>query len=259
MNCKKVIEEYAKRGEQCDVMKALTLLTQAYVCMCGISLGNRTVIYCAAEPWQEKLAWMDLPLSEKARKDPFVHLMPHISKEYVPEEYDDYDITAMNEEELLSVCNQMIRYKEFDETTMEVISYGILKAIEEEQEFTKEIETTAPDGTLLKGILKEQKCSGTWLIMTEPYVDLSALRCELVRDARELLLSAYSDYQRLHQLENEIRALYPVYLERISKLEKDSPWAKHCIYEETYGKLLGDMVLVQTNKLIEEWFGLRIY
>ena len=256
---KKLIEKYAVRGEQCDVMKALTLLTQAYISQCGISLGCRTVVYCAADPWQERLAWMDLPLSEKARKDPFVHLMPHISKEYVPEEYDDYDITAMNEEELLSVCNQMIRYKEFDETTMEVISYGILKAIEEEQESTKEIETTAPDGTLLKGILKEQKCSGTWLIMTEPYVDLSALRCELVRDARELLLSAYSDYQRLHQLENEIRALYPVYLERISKLEKDSPWAKHCIYEETYGKLLGDMVLVQTSKLIEEWFGLRIY
>lgn len=256
---KKLIEKYAVRGELCDVMKALTLLTQAYINMCGISLGNRTVVYCAAEPWQERLAWMDLPLSEMARKEPFVHLMPHISKEYVPEEFDDYDITAMENEDLLRVCNQMIHNKEFDETTFEVISWGILKATEEKQELSKEIEATAPDGTLLKGVLEEQRLGATCVIMTEPYVDLSALRCELVRDARELLLSAYSDYQRLHQLENEIRALYPVYLERISKLEKDSPWAKHCIYEETYGKLLGDMVLVQTNKLIEERFGLRIY
>ena len=54
---KKVIEEYAMRGVQCDVMKALTLLTQAYISQCGISLGLRTVIYCAAEPWQERLAW----------------------------------------------------------------------------------------------------------------------------------------------------------------------------------------------------------
>jgi len=256
---KNVIEEYAKRGEQCDIMKALTLLTKAYISMCGISLGNRTVIYCAAEPWQEKLAWLDLLLSKMARKEPFVHLMPHVSKDYVPEEYDDYDITAMEDEDLLRVCNEMIRNKEFDETTLEVISWGILKATEKEQELFKDIETTAPDGTLLKGVLKEQRLGATCVIMTEPYVDLSALRCELVRDARELLLSAYSDYQRLHQLENEIRALYPAYLERKSKLEKDSPWAKHCIYEETYGKLLGDMVLVQTSKLIEEWFGLRIY
>ena len=72
---KKIIEEYAKRGDQCDIMKALTLLTQAYISMCGISLGCRTVVYCAAEPWQEKLAWLDLQLSEMARKEPFVHMM----------------------------------------------------------------------------------------------------------------------------------------------------------------------------------------
>lgn len=256
---KKLIEKYAIRGEQCDVMKALTLLANAYISMCGISLGYRTVVYCAAEPWKERLAWLDMPLSEMARKEPFVHLMPHIRKEYIPEEYDEYDITAMEEEELLSVCDQMICNKEFDKTTLEIISWGILKAVEEEQELSKEIETNAPDGTLLKGVLKKQKCSSTWLIMTEPYADLSALSCELVRDARELLLQAYSDYQRLHQLDGEIRALYLVYLEKLSKLEKDSPWEKHCVYMDVYSKLLDDLVLVQTNKLIEEWFGLKIY
>ena len=119
---KKDINEYAKRGEQCDVMKALTLLTKAYISMCGISLGCRTVVYCAAEPWKERLAWLDMPLSEMARKEPFVHLMPHISNEYIPEEYDEYDITAMEEEELLSVCNQMISNMEIDKTTLEVIA-----------------------------------------------------------------------------------------------------------------------------------------
>ena len=183
---------------------------------------------------------------------------PH-QQEYIPEEYDDYDITAMEGEELLRVCNQMIRNEEFDKRTLKVISWGILKAIEEEQELSQEIEATAPDGILLRGVLKKQKCSSTWLIMTEPYADLSALSCELVRDARELLLKAYSNYQRLRQLEGEIRALYPVYLDRISKLGKDSPWEKHCVYMDVYGKLLDDLVLVQTNKLIEEWFGLKIY
>ena len=82
----KVIERYAKRGEKCEVMKALTLLTKAYISLCGISLGCRTVVYCAAESWQERLAWLDLPLSEMARKEPFVNLMPHICEEYVPED-----------------------------------------------------------------------------------------------------------------------------------------------------------------------------
>ena len=126
---KKVIEDYAMRGAQCDVMKALTLLTKAYISQCGISLGGRTVVSYAADMWQERLAWLDLPLSEMARKEPFVHLMPHITSEYDTEEYDDYDITCMENDELLRGCYQMIKGKEFDETTLEVLSWGILTRI----------------------------------------------------------------------------------------------------------------------------------
>ena len=254
---KKIIEEYAKRGEQCDVMKALTLLTQAYVSMCGISLGNRTVVYCAAEPWQEKLAWMDLPLSEMARKEPFVHLTPQISNEYVPEEFDDYDITAMEDDDLLKVCNQMIRNKEFDETTLEVICWGILKAVENEQWLSEEIEVIAPDGTMLKGILEKQDCSGTWMTMSFPYNDLSILKHELVRNPKSLLLTGYNDYHRLRQMESEIRTLYPVYLDRISKLEKDSAWARHRVFRDVFGKLFEGMVLLEKS-LMKEWWGLEI-
>jgi hypothetical protein len=204
---KKVIEEYAKRGAQCDVMKALTLLTQAYISQCGIRLGLRTVIYCAAEPWQERLAWLDLPLSAMARKEPFVHLMPHITSEYAPDEYDDYDITAIENDELLRICLQEIKIKEFDETTLEVICWGILKATEDEQWLSEEIEAIAPDGTMLKGVLERQNCGGTWMTMSSPYNDLSILKHELVRNPRELLLAGYNDYHRLRQMESEIRAL----------------------------------------------------
>ena len=254
---KKVIEEYAKRGAQCDVMKALTLLTQAYISQCGISLGLRTVIYCAAEPWQERLAWLDLPLSAMARKEPFVHLMPHITSEYAPDEYDDYDITAIENDELLRICLQEIKIKEFDETTLEVICWGILKAIEDEQWLSEEIEAIAPDGTMLKGVLERQNCGGTWMTMSSPYNDLSILKHELVRNPRELLLAGYNDYHRLRQMESEIRALYPVYLNRISKLEKDSAWARHCVYRDVYGKLFEGMVLLEKS-LMKEWWGLEI-
>lgn len=253
------IEEYAKRGEQCDVMEALTLLTKAYISQCGISLSTRTVVYDAADPWMEKLAWLDLPLSKMARKESFVHLMPYITKEYVPEEYDDYDITAMEDDELLKVCNQMIRSKDFDETTLEVIACGLLKATEDEKLLARKIEVTAPDGTQLKGILEIQDRRHTWITMTEPYNGLIATKYELVRDGRELLLASYSDYHRLRQLEGEIRALYPTYLEEIGRLDKDSAWEKHCVFEETYGKLLDDIVIGSLDKLIEEWFGLKIF
>lgn len=256
---KKVIEEYAMRGVQCDVMKALTLLTQAYISQCGISLGLRTVIYCAAEPWQERLAWLDLPLSAMARKEPFVHLMPHITSEYAPDEYDDYDITVMENDELLRVCHQMTKSKEFDETTLEVICWGILKVTEDEdkQWLSEEIEAKAPDGTILKGILERQNCSGTWMTMSSPYKDLSILKHELIRNPQELLLAGYNDYHRLRQLESKVRELYSVYLERISKLEKDSAWARHCVYRDVYGKLFEGMVLMEES-LIKDWWGLVI-
>ena len=254
---KKVIEEYAIRGAQCDVMKALTLLTQAYISQCGISMGLRTVIYCAAEPWQERLAWLDLPLSEMARKEPFVHLMPHITSEYDPDEYDDYDITAIENDELLRICLQEIKIKEFDGTTLEVICWGILKATEDEQWLSEEIEAIAPDGTLLKGVLKRQNCGGTWMTMSSPYNDLSILKHELVRNPKELLLTGYSDYLRLRQMESEIRALYPLYLERISKLKKDSAWGRHRVFKEVYGKLFDGMVLI-VESLMKEWWGLVI-
>lgn len=251
----KTIEKYAIRGEQCDVMKALTLLTEAYVDMCGISLGYRTVLYCAAEGWQEKLAWLDLPLSELARKEPFVHLMPHISKKYVAEEYDEYDIAPLQDAELLNICTQMIRTKEFDQTTLEVMSWGILKSFEEEKLLSQEIEVTAPDGTLLQGILNKQNCSGTMVLMIKPYSDIGLSKYELVRDPRELLVDGYNDYNKLLKMEDQIRALYPQYLNRLKECQ--TRWERHCAFDEVYGNLFDDMILYPYS-LIKNLFGLDI-
>ena len=104
---------------------------------------------------------------------------------------------------------------------------------------------------LKKGILEKQKCGGTWMTMNSPYNDLSIAKHELVRNPQELLLAGYNDYQRLHQLEDEIRALYPVYITKLSKLlRKIQIGGDIASLEHTYGKkLLGDMVLVKTNKL----------
>ena len=163
----------------------------------------------------------------------------------------------MENDELLRVCHQMTKSKEFDETTLEVICWGILKATEDEQWLSEEIEAIAPDGTMLKGVLERQNCGGTWMTMSSPYNDLSILKHELVRNAQELLLAGYSDYHRLRQMEGEIRALYPLYLDGISKLEKDSAWGRHRVFKDVYGKLFDGMVLI-VESLMKDWWGLVI-
>ena len=255
----KTIEGYAEMGKNHDIMEALVLLTKAYISQCGISLGFRTVVYDAAEPWLERLAWINLPLSEMARKEPLVCVMPYITSEYDPEIYDEYDITGMDKEELLDCCKQIIQEGTFDEATLEVLCWGILKGKEETMTLSQKIVVTAPDGTILNGVLSEQRCSGTYMTMTSPFNDVGILKCELVRDARELLLEGYKDYQRLYKMEDEIRALYPQYIDELQKRDKDSSWAKHCAFRSVYGKITNGKVLVAPEKLFREWFGLVIY
>lgn len=255
----KTFEEYAKLGESHDVMDALTLLTKGYIKMCGYSLGYRTIVYCAGEAWLERLAWLDLPLSEMARKEPLVTLMPYITKEYNSEIYDEYDISGMNEEELIDGCKQAINDKEFDEVTIEVLCWGIMKVTEAKKELSQEIEANAPDGTHLKGILTEQRCGCTSVTMTSPYNNLIALTIELMRDASELLIKAYEDCQNLRRQEEKIRALYPLYQDELKKSKNASHWLKHLVFDKVYGQLVDDTVIVSPKQCFFEWFGLEFY
>lgn len=61
-----LIESYAKKGESHDVMSALTLLTKAYIDQCGVSLGYRTVIYCAAA-WHKGTLFLQKLLTRNGR------------------------------------------------------------------------------------------------------------------------------------------------------------------------------------------------
>lgn len=256
----KTIEDYAKAGEQCDVMQALKLLTKAYMDMCGISLGYRTALYCAAEAWLERLAWMDLPLSEMARKEPLVCVMQHITSEYDPERYDGYDITGMDDEDLRSCFKEMAN-EGFDETTLEVLAWGLLEVMKKEKlgPLSVEVEASAPDGTYLKGILWEQGCAWIAMIMEVPYENVSICKSELVRDAKELLVAGYEDWQRLHKMEPEIRALYPLYQEKLGMCDPESTYMKKRVFDEVYGELIGDCTLVSLENLLNEWLGLEFF
>ena len=53
---KQIFEQFANEGKCIDATSALILLTKAYISQCGVSLGNRSVVYSAAQEWQAKLA-----------------------------------------------------------------------------------------------------------------------------------------------------------------------------------------------------------
>lgn len=259
MNNYELIESYAKKAENHDIMSALTLLTKAYIDQCGVSLGYRTVIYCAAEQWLERLAWLDLPLSEMARKEALVTVMPYITSDYDPEKYDDYDIAGMSDDERIDACVEMIRSGEYDELTNELLCWGILKAVNEELIIHKEIETVAPDGTLLKGILMDQSRASTSIVMKYPYSDVHLCKLELIRDAEAFMIQGYEDCKRIKGLESEIRALYPKYQEKLHELENESSRKKYLAFDDVYDELIGDVAVFCLEKLFNKWFGLEFF
>ena len=92
-----------------------------------------------------------------------------------------------------------------------------------------------------------------------PGGDVALMKCELIRDGKELLLKGYKDCQHLYKMEDEIRALYPQYIEELQKRDKESSWAMHCAFRFVYGKYFEDSVLVNPERLFREWFGLEIF
>ena len=256
----KTIEKLAKRGEQHDIMDALRLLTEAYISMCGISAGCRTVIFYAAQAFQERLAWMDLPLSEIARKNGLIEFMPYINSEYDPEIYDRYDIAAMDNEELLACCQQIVDEEDFDEPTTEVLCWGLLKATEEKEELSQEIETVASDGTIIKSDHYSQNCGSTFVTISFPH-HFCVSKKELVQDLKGLMIEAYTDYQRLHNMENDIRALYPQYQAELAKCKDASEWDKRCAFRDVYSAIISTSIIVLSSmvELFYDWWGLEFY
>ena len=250
----------AKRGELYDIIDALRLLTVAYMDMCGISIGCRTVVFCAAGEWKSRLAWLDLPLSEIARKSGLIDFFPYVTSEYDPEIYDRYDIAGMDCEELLTCCGHIVNEDVFDEPTTEVLCWGLLKATEEKEEMSREIEAISQDGTTLKGDLVTQHCGYTSLYITSPY-SIHVTKDELVRESKELLIDAYNDIQRLHRMEKEVKTKYPDYQERIEKCKNGKIWEKQRVFDKTYSTLISQTVISSLSlaELFNEWWGLDLY
>ena len=154
-------EQFANEGKSIDATSALILLTKAYISQCGVSLGNRSVVYSAAQEWQEKLAWEDSALAVKARKLDLFELMPLLTKEYDPNVHDKYGIDGLSKNKLYQYTLSILEDEEFDEETNQVLCYGVKMSLEEKPIFQPyKIEKKIIDSTgreiVLSGIVDMQ-------------------------------------------------------------------------------------------------------
>ena len=251
----KTIEEYAKLGEHHDVMEALTLLTNAFVKL--LDRGDyECVVQDAADVWQEKLGWMDLPLSEMARKLPFSDLMPYINDLL----YDVHilrHIKVLDTDEMLHCCKEMIEEEVLDEGTLEVLCYGVLDFYKKENPVAKEISATTPSGFPLKGLITDQMCGFTWIEMTSPF-QISGCKRELCRNPEAMLQEMYDDFKILETKESELRSLFPTYQELV-RSRKGNRWEMNNAYTEVYGKFFQDTVISDGYWLFHDWLSIELY
>jgi hypothetical protein len=83
----------------------------------------------------------------------------------------------------------------------------------------------------------------------------------LVRNLDVLLIEAYNDYQRLYNMENEVRALYPQYQAELAKCKDAGEWDKRCAFRDVYTPIISESIIVPVSmaKLFNEWWGFEFY
>ena len=151
--------------------------------------------------------------------------------------------------------------KEFDQAATEVLCWGILKATGKKEEvLSQEIETVASDGTVIKSNYYSQNFGSTFVAITSPY-HFCASKEELVRNLNELLIEAYNDSQRLHNMENEVRALYTRYQAELANCKDAGEWQKRCTFDDVYSTIISETIITSRSiaKLFNEWWGLDFY
>ena len=88
------IKELANASEKMNPIHAMRLLTKLFVDNCGVSLGYRSVAYCAIWDWLADVAPADI--------------MPLLCEKCTEELLADYDITHINEENTIRLVKEML-------------------------------------------------------------------------------------------------------------------------------------------------------
>ena len=258
---KQIFEQFANEGKCIDATSALILLTKAYISQCGVSLGNRSVVYSAAQEWQEKLAWEESDLAVKARKLDLFELMPLLTKEYDPNVHDKYGIDGLSKNKLYQYTLSILEDEEFDEETNQVLCYGVKMSLEEKPIFQPyKIEKKIIDSTgreiVLSGIVDMQSTNWTTVKMLSPY-QISGLKPELIKDTEGFLEKMYNQYLLILSKEKEIRSLYPTYIDELKHSNRHSFGTSRQM-KQVFSSLFDEELVIDLHTVIEHEFGLSI-
>ena len=123
---------YKERESERTPIEALTLLTDAYIAECGISMTYRTLVEGASWYWQKLLAESEHKLARFAKGHSFTHLMPYLSEEFNKrkEHYWEYDICDLDSDIAIDAAQCYMKDIEGDERLKAVFAIGIVHHIE---------------------------------------------------------------------------------------------------------------------------------
>lgn len=122
----------AELGAKMDTMYALNLLCDAYIDMCGVSAGSRTVYHRAGEGWKKKLGESKHELALDARNHSLTDLFSHINKRYIAEEYNEYDILPISEQQCVDIAEELMIENGDNEELAKALCAGIIFSNETE-------------------------------------------------------------------------------------------------------------------------------
>ena len=116
----------AELGSKMDTMYALNLLCDAYIDMCGVSAGSRTVYHRAGNGWKKKLGESKHELALDARNHSLTDLFSYINKRYIAEEYNEYDILPISEQQCVEIAEELLIENIDNEELAKALCAGIV-------------------------------------------------------------------------------------------------------------------------------------
>ena len=132
MEYSEVFLKVAELGAKMDTMYALNLLCDAYIDMCGVSAGSRTVYHRAGDGWKKKLGESKHELALDARNHSLTDLFSYINKRYIAEEYNEYDILPISEQQCVEIAEELLRENGDNEELAKALCAGIVFSNETE-------------------------------------------------------------------------------------------------------------------------------
>ena len=85
------IKQIEKDGDKMEIPKAIRLLSDIYIKMCGISYGYQIVLWCAANVWFGRYKDTDSEYAEACNDSDSIKFWHHFNEHYSTEKYGEYE------------------------------------------------------------------------------------------------------------------------------------------------------------------------